>query len=189
VSKLTGIFIAFTTLFLALAVSGSLVIYIDIPSILIVGGLTLGGILTGYGSHGFTLLLIPLKKESDINNDTYFQVVSFYQFLANLVIGAAFAAVFISVIGLLSNMDDPKKIGPAIAISLLSVFYAITFILIFVLPLKHNFIQKNLVSLNKEQKNQIKHESKLQKKLITVSSISLTVSISTLYLTFQYYFS
>ena len=186
--KLAGILVAFITLFLALSASGTLIIYIDVPSILIVGGLTLGGILTGYGSYGFTLLFIPLKNDTEINNDNYFQVVSFYQFLENLVIGAAFLAIFIAMIGLLSNMDDPKKIGPAIAIALLSVFYAITFILIFVLPLKHHFIQKNAITLNTPQNKQIKHDSKLQKKIITVSSISLTLSISALYLTFQYHF-
>jgi flagellar motor component MotA len=185
-SRLSGFFIIFISVLTALFFSGGLITFVDVPSIITVVGVTFGGIFAGYGSEGWRLLKVAFTEAKVDSQESYYQVVYFFQYVITLVLGAASMAVIMSVVHLLSNMDDPKQVGPALAFSLLSVFYAVGFILLFVLPNKHHFIQVNRFQLDLFQQQTIQHESKLSQRVLAITGVTSTLTLISLLFVFQF---
>lgn len=87
--------------------------FIDIPSVLIVFGVSTGVIIARHGFAGVKQLF-----DSEHN----------LPILPSLCFGASFAAIIanlIALIALLVRFGDPKTIGPAIAVGVLSTLYSV----------------------------------------------------------------
>ncbi len=72
------------------------------------------------------------------------------------IVSSAIAGFFISVMGLLANLDDPRKVGPYMAATMLFIIYAVVFNLVQVVM--KNKIEKELIyrsSLVKSTNNTI----------------------------------
>jgi flagellar motor component MotA len=130
--------ILFTGMFLAAIVMGSpLTSFINLPSVIIVIG---GGSLLWTLSHGlsgpvhmFQRALGPANpvelEEAQIIADTgrrQFERVGWL-------------GVLIGCIQMLQNMDDPKMIGPAMALALLTAFYGHLIAAVVFLPFSRHF--------------------------------------------------
>tara|TARA_A100001037_G_C14723827_1_gene445747 strand:+ start:118 stop:489 length:372 start_codon:yes stop_codon:yes gene_type:complete len=87
--------------------------FINIPSIVIVVGLTVGGLLYSRAN---------------------FRSASFWQQARQYAIGSGVVGFIIGLILILKNMDDPAAVGPAAAIALLTVLYGTFFGYFIALP-------------------------------------------------------
>jgi len=185
-NRLVGSLIIILSVILATSLSGGLLIYLDIPSVITVVGVTIGGIFAGYGNTGWHYLTISLSNQKLDDEQQAVQAIHFYQYLGNLVLIAASMAIIMAVVKLLSNIDDPKQIGPALAFALLSVFYAAGLLLLFILPAKHHLIRLNRVEIPESVKTMIDHENRLSKRMLVLVSVCTMISLGSLFFAFNY---
>ena len=94
--------------------------FVNVPSILIVWGLTFFGLLAS-GRKIIAALSAVADKHADEEqlydaSDTFIQAGSFSM-------AAGWVGVLIGLVLMLANMDDPAAIGPAMAICLLTALY------------------------------------------------------------------
>ena len=183
--KFLGFFIVLFSLALAMSITGNLLIFIDVPSVLIIAGVTVGGMILGYGFNVFKLFSLPLKQNSSLLKEHYFQIISLYQLIINLALGAAVLAIIIALVKILSNLADPKQIGPALAIALLSAFYAVGLVLVFVLPLKHRLMRFQAIELSPLEKSFLQEDSKTLKKMLSIGAVSVSICVVSLVVFFQ----
>ncbi|MFC1650788.1 MotA/TolQ/ExbB proton channel family protein [Candidatus Latescibacterota bacterium] len=144
VSMIVGIIIVIAFLLFGIISGGSLALFINIPSALIVGGVLIGGSLISFG------FAVPLKavKEALLGRgvqalDELKIYINFFNLASQLSIAGGVAGTLIGLINMLAKMDDPSSIGPAMAVALITVLYGV-FLSEFVFqPLKHALITKS----------------------------------------------
>ena len=94
--------------------------FVNVPSIMIVFGLTFFGLLAS-GRKIIAALSAVADKHADEEqlydaSDTFLQAGSFSM-------AAGWVGVLIGLVLMLANMDDPAAVGPAMAICLLTALY------------------------------------------------------------------
>ena len=113
-SGFLGIFIV-----MALAMETPLV-FVNIPSLIIVLGLTFFALVASGNKIG--LLLSLLTRKDVLPNDLH--DASYTVFMAGRYsMSAGAVGVFIGLVLMLANMDDPAALGPSMAICLLTALY------------------------------------------------------------------
>jgi len=110
VKQIGGLVISCTLL--ALAMENPLV-FVNIPSLLIVGGLTVGGLL---------------------HSGVKLWSASFWRQARQYAIGSGFVGTLVGLVLLLGSMDDPAAIGPSCAVALLTLLYGTFFGYFIALP-------------------------------------------------------
>ena len=115
--------IAITLAFLVLSGS-NFSIFVDLPSMAFVVGIIIGSLLFKHGAEGLALFIGATDNRKEIIKTGI---------KATFTAGAL--GFFIGLIQLLANLDDPSKIGPALAVSLLTVTYSLVIYLAVFLPL------------------------------------------------------
>lgn len=119
--RILGVFIIFAAIAMAITLGGDPLSLVDIPSMVLVIGITVGAVMVRHGFAGFQQL-------ADIEADGEVAYTFSNAALLAGLLGSLFAIIF-----LLSSYD-PRTIGPSMAISLLSTTYGIVlFLLSFVL--------------------------------------------------------
>ena len=119
----------------AMSYGGEVRLYIDLPSVAYVFGGTIF-FSCAYQSPGS--IAAALKTAfgrgplSDQDARVHIGVLSSVRIIASAsgVLGS-----LIGMISMLANMDDPKSIGPAMAVALLTLFYAVIIAELFIGPL------------------------------------------------------
>lgn len=120
-------------LFGALSIAGitfgvgfqGLLSFIDLPSIVIVTGMIIAG-----GIWSFPLA-VTKQAISDAfstkNMDENRAVLGYEVFmrLSQLAVASGLYGTLIGLVKMLSNMDDPSALGPAMAVALLTIFYSV----------------------------------------------------------------
>ena len=140
--KLVGIIICFASMFLLMLLGGSITMFIDVPSVVIMFGVLLGGAIFGYGNNIFTF--IKYSNSDRISSSQLFATLDFYNYLTRLSLYAALVAFILSAAFILGLEPDSKQIGPSIAMSLLTCFYGLVFSYFVIQPLKHGVLYKNM---------------------------------------------
>ena len=125
-------------IFAALIIDGTninpyrLYIFINVPTISLIWG---GGLFLSLAIHGHTALIkafvfgLSEQKESHKQAQSHITVLSS---LHNIIMGLGFIGGIAGVILCWHRLDDPKSLGPALALSYLSVLYAIILSQLFV---------------------------------------------------------
>ena len=109
----------------AIVLGSPLQAFINGPSLLIVVGLVL---CVGLANHTTkevsNAFQVALSNEPVDPNEgqRHAAVLQTFRIAAT---GAGITGTFIGFIQMLANMDDPSKIGPAMAVALLTIFYAV----------------------------------------------------------------
>ena len=126
-SKLVGAFIVCFLLAYAVLNSGEFAWFIDFPSLAIVLSATIGLSLLSFGFDGLFVIgrsfrvLCVKPQPVDMQPSTRVMLRGVIKHTyAGGVLG-----VIMGIILVLQNMGDPSKIGPAIAIGLLTMLYAV----------------------------------------------------------------
>ncbi len=113
-----------TLLLLTILLGSSLVIFIDIPSILLVPGGTLALVVGSFGVRGaLQAITTPLELEPD--PAALCHSARFFALSGAAALGTGWLGVLIGLVQMLQQMDDLTKIGPALAVSLLTAFYGL----------------------------------------------------------------
>ena len=117
--KIVGYIVILTLI--ALAMEDPL-IFVNIPSVLIVVGLTVGGLLAGGRSITQFCSVLFDKNASPSQlmdaNETALDA-------GNYAMGSGFVGTLIGAILMLGTLTDPAAVGPSMAIAILTVLYAV----------------------------------------------------------------
>ena len=117
--KIIGYIVSFTLI--ALAMEDPL-IFVNIPSVLIVFGLTFGGLLAGGRNIiQFCSALFDKNASPSQLHDAHETAHE----AGNYAIGSGFVGTLIGAILMLGSLTDPAAVGPSMAIAILTVLYAV----------------------------------------------------------------
>jgi flagellar motor component MotA len=106
---------------------------LDLPSFFIVGIVPLLYQLIVSGFKNFkNAFSSPLKKDSSVKEIS--NALHFFNVYNKAVWMFSLAAILISVIAMMVNLDDPHAIGPNMAVALISLLYATFISLFLILP-------------------------------------------------------
>ncbi len=100
---------------------GDIALFVNIPSLIIVTGITFGGLFAS-GKCPCNLFSINWGKR-DIGE--LFRAAEVYRYAGKLGIASGIIGSLIGFILILANMDDPALLGPALAIAILTTFYGV----------------------------------------------------------------
>jgi len=107
--------------------NGSVRAFIDIPSVLIV---FVTGFCLAFAAHGFLRVLSAVVagfSPTKVTDEDSARDALILQTLRNTICAAAVVGYIIGVVQMLSNLSDPKSIGPAMAVAILTSLYAMLF--------------------------------------------------------------
>ena len=111
-------------------------IFIDVVSLIIFLSVILFAVLTKHGVKSFKQFFISIEERDRISR--------------SVMTSSIFAGIIGYIVGMilmLSNLSDPSAIGPAMAISLLTVFYGLFFYLIFYISSNAKAIKADYIIL------------------------------------------
>ena len=120
ITRLLGFLIMFLFI-VPIATGGDIALFVNIPSLIIVVGITLGGLFAS-GKCPCNLISISWGKR-DIGE--LFRAAEVYRYAGKLGIASGIIGSLIGLILILANMDDPALLGPALAIAILTTFYGV----------------------------------------------------------------
>jgi len=128
--RIVGLVVVVVLLVMAM---GNVIMFIDLPSILIVLGGTIGMLLFGRNSIPamFKAAFSGSASDAVVRAGAYGWRMTRSYSLASAAIGA-----FIGCIIMLKNMDDPAAIGPGMAMVILCTLYAMVLAFVISLPLQ-----------------------------------------------------
>ncbi|OOF10981.1 flagellar motor protein PomA [Salinivibrio proteolyticus] len=73
--------------------------------------------------HDADVVRATLQKDINLTEERHDHGISFYAALADVAPAMGMIGTLIGLVAMLSNMDDPKAIGPAMAVALLTTMY------------------------------------------------------------------
>ena len=115
----TGLFVVGTLVIAAISWGGSIAMFIDVPSMLIVTGIVGGGTLVSFSPRRIRQML-----RADGEEGVGLRAAVFDR-MADLSIAAGTLGSLIGFVKMLSSLSDPSSIGPAMAVALLTLFYGV----------------------------------------------------------------
>ncbi|MBU0550484.1 MotA/TolQ/ExbB proton channel family protein [Myxococcota bacterium] len=119
-ARLLSLLSGFALFPIAALFSGDLAIFIDLPSILLV---TLAPPLIVIGHHGMRGFIRALQVGAGAKPEEESPRV--LQSLRDLSCAAGAIGFLIGLVQLLANLDDPTRVGPALAVAMLTVLYGL----------------------------------------------------------------
>lgn len=99
--------------------------FIDLPSIYIVLGMVVAGAIWSFPLTVTKQAFADALSTEDIDEDRATSGYEVFMRLSQLAVAAGMYGNLIGLVKMLSNMDDPTSIGPAMAVALLTLFYGI----------------------------------------------------------------
>jgi flagellar motor component MotA len=126
-----------------IAIDGYPMAFINAPSILIVLG---GGFFFAIGAHGYPALAnaISAAGNSEINDREQASTHATVLFtLRNCFLGAGSVGTLIGQVQMLEQMDATSTMGPAFAVSLLTLFYGIMLAELIVTPMADRLLEQS----------------------------------------------
>ena len=121
-------------MFIALSVAGitwghdgfeAMFSFIDPPSIYIVSGMVVAGALWSFPLEVIKQAFADAFSTGAIDEDRASVGYEVFMRLSQLAVASGMYGNLIGLVKMLSNMDDPTAIGPAMAVALLTLFYGI----------------------------------------------------------------
>ena len=133
--RLIFILLGFITLFTALEINSSILMFIDVASLLFVTVMPLFFTLGFHGTTDLSKAIIAALRANKLDEKSSF---SYQQTLSTLRLTTSASGVVGGLVGfvsLLARMDDPSKVGPAMAVCLLTALYAVIIAELLIAPL------------------------------------------------------
>lgn len=112
-NKIIGSVIILASILLPMQLGMNLSAFIDVPALMIVVGISVGVIIVRHG-NGAIAQLFDGENNVEVVNSLFLAVCC-----------SAIIANLISMVVLLSELGDPKVVGPAIAVAVLSTVYMV----------------------------------------------------------------
>lgn len=136
---LTGVVASVLLVTIAIELGGPPELFVNVPSLLVTAGVAIGMQLVSFGSgalgdFGRLVRVLSTNTRTDslrMEHSGQLHVLARHLYAASLIGG------LLGLIQVLFNLDDINQLGPAIAICLLTVFYAALFAECLVRPAAH----------------------------------------------------
>ncbi len=119
-----ALFLGFAMLGIAITMGGPLASFINMPSVIIVIGGSILFTLAVHSGRQLTGALGAAFSHNPLARDEAERHAAVLQTLRITLKGSGWTGLVIGLVLMLQNMDDPSAIGPAMAVALLTVFYA-----------------------------------------------------------------
>lgn len=140
--KLIGLIICIASIAVVADEQGPVGMYLDIPALVLLFGITLAGTVIGYGKQ--SIYYFKLAGKTKIPSKDLLPALNFFNYISRLTFYSSICAFFISAIVILINISDLKMLGPAIALTLLNIIYGVIFSFIIIQPIKHGILLNRL---------------------------------------------
>jgi hypothetical protein len=112
---------------------GTIMSYIDIPSIIFIGIFPFIFVSIIFGFKEMSLAFsVPFKK--DVENDKLKKALNIFKIYGKTTWITGFIAVLIGLVAILENVDDKMKLGPNLALALVSLLYCGIINVIIIIP-------------------------------------------------------
>ncbi|MCW8328084.1 flagellar motor protein PomA [Photobacterium sp. SDRW27] len=85
--------------------------------------------------HDADVVRATMQKDIGLTNERHEQGISIFKALGDVAPAMGMIGTLIGLVAMLSNMDDPKSIGPAMAVALLTTLYGAVFANMVCLPI------------------------------------------------------
>ena len=128
--RIIGLIITIALITLAM---GDITAFIDIPSLLIVLGGTLGMLIFGCSSIPN---MVSAVFSGDATNEQLTAAAKGWRMARSYTLAFGVIGTFIGGVIMLKNMDDPAAIGPGVALAILTILYALLLSFAVYLPLQ-----------------------------------------------------
>ncbi|MFC1743620.1 MotA/TolQ/ExbB proton channel family protein [Candidatus Riflebacteria bacterium] len=146
---LTGIFIFCFTIMTAIQLGGSIFAFFDPVSLLIVAGSIFSAIVTTDSLTDFRMgMKAVLIKDFLMDQSRAERGIIVFGLLNKVSIAAGALGFLIGLVKLLARLDDASQIGPAVAVSLTSVFYGTIFGFFLFFPIKRRLELKRFEQIS-----------------------------------------
>ncbi len=122
--RMLGFLLSLSVLVLAMAFGSSVAIFFNLPSAIIVLCIGLGTVAFGHGVPSIGLLVRAAFGKVELGHTDEAATVA--QTASQSFVQAGWIGFLIGAVQMLANLDDPAKVGPAVAVALLTVFYGYT---------------------------------------------------------------
>ena len=109
----------------AILIGGTLMSFIDLASLTLVTMLTLGGTLVSHSMNDIRGACMNWLKGSKLDEAQRERSHEVFTQMANFASVSGAVGSVIGLIQMLQNLSDPSAIGPAMAVALLSLLYAV----------------------------------------------------------------
>ena len=119
--RLSGLIVSGFCLVFAILVGSSLSHFLNLPSVVLVLSVGFGTVYFSHGSRGFGLLLQATFAE--VNEQESAHAAEVARTASRSFVSAGWLGLVIGIVQMLVHLDDPSRIGPAVAVALLTVFY------------------------------------------------------------------
>lgn len=140
--KLIGLIVCVASIAVVMTTAGGFNMYIDLPALLLLFGITLSGTVVGYGKQ--SIYYFKLAGQKQIPSKDLLPALNFFNYVSRLTLYSSVCAFFISSIVILLNFNDLKTLGPAIAMTLLNIIYGLVLSFIIIQPIKHGILLNRL---------------------------------------------
>ena len=109
----------------AMRFGGALGTFIDMPSVFIVVGVTVGATIWSSPMSDIGLAVARSLGSGPIPEEEAHRAHAVLQHAANAAVAGGTLGTVIGLIQMLENLDDPAAIGPAMAVALLTLLYGL----------------------------------------------------------------
>ncbi len=126
-NRLLGYLLGFGVLGVAIMWDGNLCTYFNLPSVAICVGGVFFFALAVHSPKALVRALRAAFGDAPLSAEQAREHECVLDTLTNLTLTMGILGCLIGFVQMLQNMDDPKKIGPALAVALLTVLYGTIF--------------------------------------------------------------
>jgi hypothetical protein len=139
VMRILGFIIIFFVIWFVSVLTGGMQNYINIPSFIVVLGFTFGGLLaTGVSQKNMWRVALSREVDNVLLNDALQAWISARHYL----LASGFVGTILGIVSILANMDDPKMLGAALSVALLTALYGVFLAYGVCMPIQKNIEQK-----------------------------------------------
>ncbi len=125
--------------------------FIDTPSLFIVLGIVLSGALWSYPIAETKQAFFDAFSADEIEEGRAKQGYRIFQSMAGYAVSGGIVGTVIGLIKMLSNLDDPTAIGPAMAVALLTILYGVIFGEVVFKSMANSCLSKNPSVFSREE--------------------------------------
>ena len=104
---------------------GPLTSFVDIPSVLMVVGITVGSTFWSSPMSDIRLAAAKSLGSGPLTEEDAHRAHAVLQHAANVAVAGGTIGTVIGLVQMLQNLDDPSAIGPAMAVALLTLLYGL----------------------------------------------------------------
>ena len=134
--------LGFGLLVAAMMIGGTLAAFIDATSALLVLGVTAVFAMAAHHPSKVCAALLAGLSQEPIDQVDAAQHARVLQTIRGVLIRSGIVAFLIGGVSMLVSLDDPATIGPAVAVALLSMLYAVILSELIVAPMKQAILNR-----------------------------------------------